>query len=70
MTHDESRMDWPDYVAQDFVHMPAPETDADAKRLIPQIPAAQALYEVHRLLGKSILEAMALTLECVQGVTA
>lgn len=35
-----------------------PDTDEIAKQYIPQIPAVQGIYQVHRSMGKSITEAM------------
>ena len=53
---------WFNYHTQEFEARDAPETAADALDCLPQIPAAQGLYRVHRAKGEDIMESMRLTL--------
>ena len=59
---------WYNYAAQDYEHSDAPVTDEEAKRYIPQDEAAQAIYQIRREMGDSILHAMAYTLEASAGI--
>jgi hypothetical protein len=58
---------WWNYATEDYEENGEPVTDDKALQYLPQIPAAQGLYECHRKLGKSILEAMMETLLSVVG---
>jgi hypothetical protein len=55
-------MFWHNFQTGEADHREAPTTDEDAIQYIPQLEAAQRLYECLRLQGKGILEAMKETL--------
>ena len=64
----DKRSYWYNYVTGDYEYRAAPETDDDAKSLLPQIPAAQGLYTVLREMDNGILDSMIKVLTaCVGG---
>lgn len=60
-------MQWFNFKTCVFEESEGPQTDEEALQYIPDIPAARGLFQVHRLMGKSIEEAMAETLSSCIG---
>ena len=58
---------WYNYIKEDYELADAPTTDGQAKSYLPQLDAAQGLYDVQRLIGNSILEAMIYVLNVCVG---
>jgi hypothetical protein len=56
---------WWNFTTNQFEQYEDITTDELAKQLLPQITPAQRLYEVKRLQGKTILQAMAEVLEVI-----
>lgn len=55
------------YTTDEYDYRDAPTTDEEAKRYLPQQPAAQGLFDCHREMGLGILEAMVEVLTAVIG---
>lgn len=61
-TNKENTMQWFNFQTNEFDSLEKPKTDEEAICYIPNIPAAHGLFKVHRMMGKSIEEALIETL--------
>lgn len=59
---------WYNYKTSQYEYTDAPTNDTEAKEFLPQINSARGLYDCHRALRLSVLEAMVRVLECAVGV--
>jgi len=60
-------LSWYNYATDEYELGSTPTTDEQAKSYLPQLDAAQGLYDVQRLMGNSILEAMIYVLNICVG---
>ena len=60
-------LSWYNYETDEYELSGTPTTDEQAKSYLPQLDAAQGLYDVQRLIGNSILEAMIYVLNVCVG---
>ena len=68
MTKQESY--WHNYVTGEYDYREFPTSFDDARAYIPQIPAAQGLFQVYEKMELPLLEAMTKTLEACVGKRA
>lgn len=66
---EEQQMYWGNFVTGEYDYRAMPQTDEEAVQYIPQWPAAQNLYRMHRERGLGISEAMEQTLRACVGET-